>query len=76
MVDGQTEETTPIDPVLKIYHDCSDGLPCQRRWKMALPKTRIISHSDPNPMNKTLDVGILNLEIHWSKENRKCLTGK
>lgn len=68
---GQTKEITPIDPVLKIYHDCSDGLPCQRRWKVALPKT-YITEPGSNIANKTYDVGVFNLEIRWKKEVRRC----
>lgn len=70
-LDGQTKEITPIDPVLKIYHDCSDGLPCNRRWKVALPKS-FISEPGENIVNKTYDVGIFNLEIRWKKEKRRC----
>ncbi|ETN68286.1 Transthyretin-like family protein [Necator americanus] len=35
---GFTTERTTIDPHLKFYHDCNDGItPCQRRWKFELP---------------------------------------
>lgn len=26
MLQGNTVELTPIDPILKVYHDCDDGL--------------------------------------------------
>uniref|UniRef100_A0A915J6A4 Uncharacterized protein n=1 Tax=Romanomermis culicivorax TaxID=13658 RepID=A0A915J6A4_ROMCU len=40
-VTGRTYELTTIEPVLKFYHKCSDGFPCNRRWKLALPRNKI-----------------------------------
>lgn len=71
-VEGKTAELTPIDPILKFYHDCNDDLPCQRRWKFALPKTNILE-VDEDPVNKTMDIGIYNLEIIWHDEERNCV---
>ncbi|XGW10258.1 hypothetical protein V3C99_012052 [Haemonchus contortus] len=34
---GYTEEFTPIDPKLNIYHDCNDLKPCQRKFTIKLP---------------------------------------
>lgn len=75
VLDGQIAELSRIDPILKVYHDCSDGLPCQRRWKMALPKSYIIKEGDANPLDKTFDIGTFNLEIHFHEEKRKCFGG-
>lgn len=75
ILDGQIEESTRIDPILKIYHDCSDGLPCDRRWKIALPKSYIINQNEANPLNKTFDMGVFNLEIRHHSERRRCFGG-
>ncbi|VDP10515.1 unnamed protein product [Soboliphyme baturini] len=69
-VDGQTSEWTSIDPVVKIYHDCLDGLkPCQRRWIMDIPK-RYISNPVKQPV--VCDIGELNLEVYMRHERRNC----
>lgn len=31
-LEGSTRELTSIDPVLKIYHDCDDGLIVSKFW--------------------------------------------
>lgn len=74
-VEGKTAEVTPIDPILKFYHDCDDDLPCQRRWKLFLPKYNIIytEDSDATRLNKTMDIGIYNLEIVWHDDERTCV---
>ncbi|ULT82798.1 hypothetical protein L5515_018065 [Caenorhabditis briggsae] len=67
---GHTSELTTIDPHLKVYHDCDDGInPCQRRWKFELPNNYIFSDSDAP---KTLDIGIWNLEGVLPGESRDC----
>ncbi|CAK5015293.1 unnamed protein product [Meloidogyne enterolobii] len=41
---GSTRELTTIDPVLKIYHDCDDGImPGQRKVKLRIPSQYISS---------------------------------
>lgn len=68
---GQTSEITDIDPVLKIYHDCEDGIkPGQRRWKLDLPKKYIGKGA---AQAKVVDVGILNLEPKMHEEEREVI---
>jgi len=63
---GDTTELTPIDPVLKIYHDCDDGsTPCQRKWRFKLPN-KYINHNQP------MNIGTLNLEARMKSEERDC----
>lgn len=68
MLQGQTNEITNIDPILKIYHDCDDGFkPGQRRWKMELPDKYIATEKDKI---NVLDIGVLNLEPEMHEEER------
>ncbi|XP_003375250.1 conserved hypothetical protein [Trichinella spiralis] len=69
IVDGKTSEMTNIDPILKIYHDCVDYLPCQRRWKIKIPK-QYINHEGSKNL-KIMDLGTWNLEAHL-KEDINC----
>uniref|UniRef100_A0A915HK97 Transthyretin-like family protein n=1 Tax=Romanomermis culicivorax TaxID=13658 RepID=A0A915HK97_ROMCU len=74
-VEGKTAEVTPIDPMLKIYHDCDDQyMPCQRRWKLFLPKSFILNSTDETARSaeKIFDAGEMNLESYWHKESRTC----
>lgn len=71
-VDGKIPEWLSIDPVLKIYHDCNDASSCTNRWKIYLPKSHILA-VDEDPENKTLDIGVYNLEINWRTEERNCV---
>jgi len=70
-LEGSTTELTTIDPHLKVYHDCNDGIiPCQRRWKFELPNKYITSSAHPT---KTLDMGTWNLEAIMPGEEHDCI---
>ncbi|OUC43003.1 Transthyretin-like family protein [Trichinella nativa] len=70
LVDGQTREMGTIDPVVKIYHDCHDGKPCQRRWKFEVPKRYVTDSNKAEPL--IFDIGTMNLEAYWHDEERNC----
>ncbi|KAF7635214.1 hypothetical protein Mgra_00005329 [Meloidogyne graminicola] len=68
---GSTRELTNIDPVLKIYHDCDDGImPGQRKVKLRIPSQYIISGG---VARRAFDVGVLNLETIFAKEERDLI---
>ncbi|KAK6046616.1 Transthyretin-like family protein [Cooperia oncophora] len=58
---GGTMELTPIDPIFK---------PGSRKVKFALPKSYITNGKTPK---KTFDMGILNLETIFAKEEREMI---
>ncbi|KHJ82094.1 Transthyretin-like family protein [Oesophagostomum dentatum] len=67
---GFTSERTTIDPHLKFYHDCNDGVtPCQRRWKFELPNHYITRGNEPS---KVIDIGRWNLEALLPGESHDC----
>ncbi|VDL71309.1 unnamed protein product [Nippostrongylus brasiliensis] len=58
---GFASELTPIDPELRIFHDCNDhGKPCQREWRIRIPSNYIFSGSQPE---RPMDLGTMNLEV-------------
>ncbi|KAH7726267.1 TTR-45 protein, partial [Aphelenchoides avenae] len=67
---GSTRELTNIDPVFKIYHDCDDGIPGQRKVKLRIPSQYITSGGSAK---RVFDVGILNLETIFPGEERDLL---
>ncbi|MFH4980584.1 hypothetical protein AB6A40_007293 [Gnathostoma spinigerum] len=68
-LEGSTRETTNIDPVFKIYHDCDDGIrPGKRKVKFRIPSKYISSGSKAQ---KAMDLGVINLETIFLKEERE-----
>ncbi|CAJ0929733.1 unnamed protein product, partial [Mesorhabditis belari] len=71
---GGTAELTPIDPIFKVYHDCDDGImPGHRKVKFGLPKSYITEGKTPK---KTFDIGVLNLETIFAKEEREMIISR
>ncbi|PAV67924.1 hypothetical protein WR25_22197 isoform B [Diploscapter pachys] len=72
---GGTAELTPIDPVFKLFiFICDDGIkPGMRKVKFALPKSYITEGQVPK---KTFDIGILNLETIFAKEERELIVSR
>ncbi|EPB76959.1 Transthyretin-like family protein [Ancylostoma ceylanicum] len=67
---GYTEEFTPIDPKLNIYHDCNDLKPCQRKFTIKLPDSYITNGKTPK---KIYDAGTIQLAGAFPGEERDCL---
>ncbi|CAD6199851.1 unnamed protein product [Caenorhabditis auriculariae] len=71
---GGEAELTPIDPVFKVYHDCDDGIkPGSRKVKFILPKSYITAGKVPK---KVFDIGVLNLETIFPKEERELFISR
>ncbi|CAB3409989.1 unnamed protein product [Caenorhabditis bovis] len=65
---GSERELTNIDPVFKVYHDCDDGIkPGQRKVKFRIPDSYI---SAGGRAQRVFDIGVLNLETIFPKEER------
>ncbi|KAK6756034.1 hypothetical protein RB195_014431 [Necator americanus] len=68
---GSERELTNIDPVFKVYHDCDDGIkPGQRKVKFRIPDSYI---SSGGVAKRVFDIGVLNLETIFPKEERDLL---
>ncbi|ETN68859.1 Transthyretin-like family protein [Necator americanus] len=68
---GSERETTNIDPVFKVYHDCDDGFkPGKRKVKFRIPDKYISSGGLPKRM---FNIGVLNLETIFAKEERDLI---
>jgi len=70
MIDGKTSELGTIDPMLKIYHNCHDSKPCDRRVRLDIP-TDYIAKSGAAP--KTFDIGTWNLQAVYKEEDKDCI---
>ncbi|KJH46776.1 Transthyretin-like family protein [Dictyocaulus viviparus] len=65
---GGTTEFTAMEPVLSVYHDCNDGIKSGvRKLSFGLPDHYITPGPTPR---KTMDVGVINLELHYKAEER------
>ncbi|RCN30839.1 Transthyretin-like family protein [Ancylostoma caninum] len=68
---GSERETTNIDPVFKVYHDCDDGIkPGQRKVKFHIPNQYIYSGGLPR---RLFNIGVLNLETIFPDEERDLI---
>uniref|UniRef100_A0A915PW29 Transthyretin/hydroxyisourate hydrolase domain-containing protein n=1 Tax=Setaria digitata TaxID=48799 RepID=A0A915PW29_9BILA len=57
--------------VLKIYHDCNDGIkPCQRKVVLGIPDNYVTRSSS---VKKFFNAGILNMETVFPDEERSCI---
>ncbi|CAB01136.1 Transthyretin-like family protein [Caenorhabditis elegans] len=71
---GGEAELTPIDPIFKVYHDCDDKyIPGHRKVKFLIPKSYITQGKTPK---KTFDLGVLNLETIFPKEERELIVSR
>uniref|UniRef100_A0AC34FB92 Uncharacterized protein n=1 Tax=Panagrolaimus sp. ES5 TaxID=591445 RepID=A0AC34FB92_9BILA len=71
---GGTTELTNIDAVFKIYHDCDDGIkPGSRKVKFQIPNSYV---TDGAEAKKVFDIGTLNLETIFAKEERELIVSK
>ncbi|EFO17596.1 hypothetical protein LOAG_10901 [Loa loa] len=60
-----------MDVVLKIYHDCDDGvMPCQRKVVLNIPDHYVTRSSD---VKKWFNAGIMNMEFKFPNEERSCI---
>ncbi|TMS39230.1 hypothetical protein L596_005789 [Steinernema carpocapsae] len=67
---GSETETTNIDPKFKVYHNCNNKWPCKRKVTFTIPDKYINSGSS---VGKWFEIGTLNMETIFEKEDRKCL---
>ncbi|KHN84963.1 Transthyretin-like protein 46 [Toxocara canis] len=68
-LNGSTRELSTIETMLKIYHDCDDGIrPCQRKVVWHIPS----SYHHDGIVKEYFDVGSVNMEIVFRGEERDC----
>ncbi|TKR57523.1 hypothetical protein L596_030775 [Steinernema carpocapsae] len=69
VLDGTTRELSTIEPELRIYHDCNDGIrPCQRKVVIEVP-TKYIHHGK---VKEWYNIGELNVKQPFPNEDRSC----
>uniref|UniRef100_A0A8R1TKV9 Transthyretin-like family protein n=1 Tax=Onchocerca volvulus TaxID=6282 RepID=A0A8R1TKV9_ONCVO len=60
-----------MDVVLKIYHDCDDGIkPCQRKVVLGIPSDYVTRSSN---VKQWFDAGVLNMQFKFPDEERSCI---
>ncbi|VDK51548.1 unnamed protein product [Anisakis simplex] len=68
-LNGATREMSTIETLLKIYHDCDDGIrPCQRKIMWHIPS----SYHHEGILKEYFDIGTVNMEIGFPGEERDC----
>ncbi|KAI6217763.1 Transthyretin-like family-containing protein [Aphelenchoides fujianensis] len=69
LLDGTTRELTTIEPELRIFTDCEDGIkPCKRRIVIPVP-SEYIHHGTAE---KVFDIGSKDLAPQVEGEGRTC----
>ncbi|KAK0409730.1 hypothetical protein QR680_004720 [Steinernema hermaphroditum] len=69
VLDGTTRELSDIEPELRIYHDCDDGIrPCQRKVVLEVPK-KYIHHGK---VKEWYNFGNINVKQPFPNEDRVC----
>ncbi|CAB3399551.1 unnamed protein product [Caenorhabditis bovis] len=70
-ITGGTQESTKIEPAIKIYHDCNDAdKKCQKKLFWDIPHYYVTTKLDAISV---FDIGSVNLEITFGNEQRDCL---
>uniref|UniRef100_A0A0R3RLY5 Transthyretin-like family protein n=1 Tax=Elaeophora elaphi TaxID=1147741 RepID=A0A0R3RLY5_9BILA len=63
---GHTSEITTINPILKIYHDCNDGI----METFEIPQEYVSNGED---VEKFFDIGTVNMQIIFPDQSRDCI---
>ncbi|GMR48689.1 hypothetical protein PMAYCL1PPCAC_18884, partial [Pristionchus mayeri] len=66
---GTEDEYTNIDPVLRIYHNCSNKWPCKRVVKLSIPDAYV---AQGDKVETWYNLGTINLETKFAYEDREC----
>ncbi|CAG9539650.1 unnamed protein product [Cercopithifilaria johnstoni] len=60
-----------MNVVLKIYHDCDDGIkPCQRKVVLGIPDSYVTRSSN---VEQWFNAGELNMQFKFPNEERSCI---
>jgi len=73
---GSHEELTTIDPRIRITHHCSNhpaNIACNRTWVITVPDKYVV-WGNISAVNKTFDLGTVNLEHVLDGESKGCFT--
>ncbi|KAK6744097.1 hypothetical protein RB195_011041 [Necator americanus] len=68
-LEGGTSAFLTMNVHLKIYHDCNDKLPCQRRVDLQVPSSYVYRGSG---VLRWFDAGTLNMSFPYPYEERSC----